>query len=542
MRRGWSERELPVGVETGPADARHQVFGPAVVTIGGRVALLEDQDRTSAIERRDPSGEAGGTGTDDQHVYLGHGVHAGDSCGVNMSRRVATFLSEVSRSPTLINVFAGAGGLALGFEQAGFVVAGAIEPDPVHAATFKRNFSSANIVCGPVETASLGDIASVSGVDVLAGSLPSSAFSNGGRRDPEDDRRKFLDHFAEVVIAIRPRAYVLEAVPGLLSRANADQFHSALAHLTAAGYASPQIWNLNAADFGLPQNRARVWVIGVTDDVTQPTTPVATVLPVHRRPAGLPVLSRNGVPVGPTVRDAIGDLPDPRDHVDLRTSDRMRLPNIGPEPSSWARELAADGQIGHSALRRVDAGLLTASQSTDHTFSSLARFEQTPPGTVEPVSRFYRLHPEGLSRTLRAGTGRNRGSFTGPRPLHPTQPRVITVREGARLQGFPDWFGFNATKWHGFHQVGASAPPPVARAVAQQLIAALDLLPKTPRDEELPDESLLFLDLTRAARRLGATVLPEPRRRGTRRKPRSRDRPRATAQLALPMDNGLRFS
>lgn len=393
-----------------------------------------------------------------------------------------------------------------------------------------------------MEVASLGDMAETPEVNVVAGSLPSSAFSNGGRRDPDDDRRQFLDRFVEIVAAIGPTAYVLEAVPGLLSRANAQQFHSAVAQLYAAGYASPQVWNLNAATFGLPQNRARVWAVGVRDGVTQPTTPVATVVPVHRRPAGLPVLPRNGVPVGPTVWDAIGDLPDPCDHVDLRTSDRMQMPAIRPEPSTWARQLGSDGKVGYSAVRRVDPRLLTASQSTDHTFSSLTRFAQTPPGSVEPVSRFYRLHPEGLSRTLRAGTGRDRGSFTGPRPLHPTQPRVITVREGARLQGFPDWFGFNATKWHGFHQVGASAPPPVARAVAQQLIAALDLLPETPRDEELPDESLLFLDLTHAARRLGATVLPEPRRRGTRHKPRSRPRPRVTAQLALPIENGLRFS
>jgi DNA (cytosine-5)-methyltransferase 1 len=459
-----------------------------------------------------------------------------------MSRRVARFVCEVSRSPTLINVFAGAGGLALGFEQAGFTVAGAIEPDPVHAATFKRNFSRANIVCGPVQATSLGDIAAVPDVDVVAGSLPSSAFSNGGRRDPEDDRRRFLDDFTELVTAIGPTAYALEAVPGVLSRANADRFRSALARMTAAGYASPQVWNLNAADFDVPQNRARVWVIGVKDGVTQPTTPTATVLPVHRRPSGLPVVPRPGVRVGPTVWDAIGDLPNPSDHIELRTSDRMRRADIALKPSGWASRLATSEKIGCSAVRCVDPLMLTASQATDHTFSSLARFEQTPPGDVEPVSRFYRLHPEGLSRTLRAGTGRDRGSFTGPRPLHPTQPRVITVREGARLQGFPDWFGFNATKWHGFHQVGASAPPPVASAVAERLLAALELSPHTHRHDEHPDDRLLFLDLTRAARCLGATVLPEPRRRGTRRRPRPQARPRGSAQLSLPVDNGVRFS
>ena len=107
------------------------------------------------------------------------------------------------------------------------------------------------------------------------------------------------------------------------------------------------------------------------------------------------------------------------------------------------------------------------------------------------------------------------------------------MREGARLQGFPDWFGFNATKWHGFHQVGASAPPPVARVVAEALVEALRFEPSTAHSSFEPDDTLLFLDLTSAARRMGATAMPQPRRRGAGTRPRPRrtypDRP----QLAL---------
>lgn len=458
--------------------------------------------------------------------------------GGRTSRRVARLPVEVSRPPKLLNVFAGAGGLALGFEQAGFVIDAAIEQDPVHAATFKRNFMRARLACGPVDIDSLRRVAEGATFDVVAGSLPSSAFSVGGLRDPHDDRRELLDRFADIVATACPTAYVLEAVPGLLSCASAQRLRSFIARLNLAGYGTPQLWNLNAAAFGLPQQRTRVWVVGVRDGVPAPATPVARVVPVHRRPAGLPVLPRNGLPVGPTVWDAIGDLPDPCDFIDLRTSDRMLLSDARPAPSTWAKDLAADRRSGYAAPRKVDPRLLTASQATEHTITSLARFAQTPPGTVEPVSRFYRLHPDGLSRTLRAGTGRDRGSFTGPRPLHPTQPRVITVREGARLQGFPDWFGFNATKWHGFHQVGASAPPPVARAVAQQLLEVLDLRPEAPKHAERPDDSLLFLDLTRAALRLGATVLPAPRRRGARQRPRPKPRPQASAQLVLRVDAG----
>jgi DNA (cytosine-5)-methyltransferase 1 len=447
----------------------------------------------------------------------------------------------VKRSPRLLNVFAGAGGLALGFEQSGFSVEAALESDPVHAATFKRNFGSADVVCAPIESAALESLRS-SNFDVVAGSLPSSAFSVGGRRDPSDDRRQLLDRFVDIVAAVQPAAYALEAVPGILNNANAPSFHAAIRRLADEGFATPQIWNLDAAAFGVPQTRCRVWVVGTKDGIEPPVTPDAKVIAVHRRPTGLPVLPRDGLPVGPTVREAIGDLPDPRDHVELRTGDRMDRRPDWPAPSGWALDLAADRTIGFSARRKVNPNALTASQATVHTMASVWRFAQTEPGTAEPVSRFYRLHPDGLARTLRAGTGRDRGSFTGARPLHPVQDRVITVREGARLQGFPDWFGFNATKWHGFHQVGASAPPPVARAVGQQLIEALRLRPGDPAEELIPDESLLFLDLTRAARHMGATVLPAPRRRGMRSRPARPHRPPAgERQLTLPVrELGLR--
>ena len=441
----------------------------------------------------------------------------------------------MSHPPRLLNVFAGAGGLALGFEQAGFVVDAALEPDPVHGATFKRNFPHATVTCAPVETDVL---ATPLTFDVVAGGLPSSAFSVGGRRDPQDDRRLLLDRFIDVVAAVEPLIYVLEAVPGILSHANAKSFLAVLERLHSRGYTTPQIWNLDAAGFGVPQTRNRVWVIGTRGDVEPPTTPMPTVIPVHRRPAGLAVLPRDGLPVGPTVWDAIGDLPEPSEHVELRTSDRMRKLDGWPDPSTWATPLTADEPIGYSTRRLVEPRLLTASQATAHSMGSVWRFTQTPPGSAESVSRFYRLHPEGLSRTLRAGTGRDRGSFTGPRPLHPRQPRVITVREGARLQGFPDWFGFNATKWHGFHQVGASAPPPVARAVAEQLLRALRMKPGEPLQKGVvPDESLLFVGLTSAARRMGATVLPEPRRPGLGRRPRPRARRVDTPQLSLAVDD-----
>src|SRR5690606_34972430 len=110
------------------------------------------------------------------------------------------------------------------------------------------------------------------------------------------------------------------------------------------------------------------------------------------------------------------------------------------------------------------------------------RFSETAEGEIEPISRLFKLPSTGVSNTLRAGTDGARGAFTSPRPIHFKFDRCITVREMARLHGFPDWFRFNATKWHGARQIGNAVPPPLARAVARQVIAALGFEPSRPSE------------------------------------------------------------
>ncbi len=105
---------------------------------------------------------------------------------------------------------------------------------------------------------------------------------------------------------------------------------------------------------------------------------------------------------------------------------------------------------------------------------------------------------------MRAGTPSNRGAFTAPRPIHPEQPRCITVREAARLHSYPDWFRFHSTKWHGFRQIGNSVPPLLARAVAAQLIEVLDVKLSTPSKEIiLKNSDVLQIKMVEAAERYG---------------------------------------
>jgi DNA (cytosine-5)-methyltransferase 1 len=148
--------------------------------------------------------------------------------------------------------------------------------------------------------------------------------------------------------------------------------------------------------------------------------------------------------------------------------------------------------------------LLTSSTRTLHSEISRKRFADTPPGEVEPISRFFKLDGNGLSNTLRAGTDASRGAFTSPRPIHYALPRCVTVREMARLHGFPDWFRFQATKWHGARQIGNSVPPPLARAVASELMKVLGIQPTRPADKiALGDPALIDMDMSAASEYFG---------------------------------------
>ena len=150
--------------------------------------------------------------------------------------------------------------------------------------------------------------------------------------------------------------------------------------------------------------------------------------------------------------------------------------------------------------REFDPDALTASLRTVHTELSKSRFMATAHGKTEPISRFRKLPPDGLCNTIRAGTDSARGAFTSPRPIHPCLPRVITVREAARLHSYPDWFRFHSTKWHGFRQIGNSVPPLLGRAVAAEIAKTLGVKPRKPQQVlPLGAPDLLTFDMGDAA-------------------------------------------
>jgi DNA (cytosine-5)-methyltransferase 1 len=424
-------------------------------------------------------------------------------------------MAENGKRPIAIDLFAGAGCLSLGFEQAGFDVRAAVELDPIHCAAHEYNFIDAAPICGDVSTLSGSEIRIRAGlgrtpVDVVVGGAPCQGFSLIGKRALDDPRNRLVYHFARIVRELGARYFVFENVKGLTIGQHRQFLHEVIAEFEENGYSILLPYQvLNAAHFGVPQERLRLFLIGAKKGLPLPRYPNRITSPAGSEDDLL-------LSPGPTVWDAIGDLPEVEDYPSLLSSDSVKgRYRKGSLYALRLRGLAPDRE-NYSYRRAFNASLLTASLRAQHTKESQARFRRTRHGDTEPISRFLKLDPKGVCNTLRAGTATDRGAFTSPRPIHPYTPRCITVREAARLHSYPDWFRFHVTKWHGFRQIGNSVPPLLARAVGAEIVRALGVKAAKPRKVmRLGDEALLSLTMAEAAERYGvsATVIPKRIRR-----------------------------
>lgn len=415
-------------------------------------------------------------------------------------------LTPVKTRPIAVDLFAGAGGMTLGFEQAGFDVLAAVEIDPIHCAVHQYNFPLWSILCQDVSTISGQFIRYNSGIqnqeiDVVFGGPPCQGFSLIGKRLLEDPRNLLVFHFVRIVAELQPQFFVFENVKGMAS-GNHQMFIQELIHkLEYYGYKVQQPYQvLNAAYYGVPQNRERLFLLGCRADLALPRYPEATSQPPHSK---VPKCYAH-LPQTPTVREALQDLPEVENYPELTQQDWADVRFS--KASIYGKILRGmmKNKQDYSYPREYNSQRLTSSLRTEHTLESIKRFAETPPGKTEPISRFHKLHPDGLCNTLRAGTPTNRGAHTSPRPIHPFTPRCITVREAARLHSYPDWFRFHVTKWHGFRQIGNSVPPLLAQAVAAEIIKLLKIKPKKPQYKiKLGDEELLQFDMSKAAKYYG---------------------------------------
>lgn len=365
-----------------------------------------------------------------------------------------------SVSPAVFDLFCGAGGLSLGAHFAGFNTVAAVDADPDLTSTYLANFPATRLVNLDIAAASLHHIREVvSGFDVcgVIGGPPCQGFSEIGRRLIDDPRNALVGRFMEVVAAVSPAFFFMENVPPLGREPNRQVLDQALALLPSRFSVLPPLV-LDSANYGAATRRLRLVVIGFNRDRMQSRDYTSLVEPT--------------VPPA-TVRDAIDDLPEP---VSSEFDEPVRY-RPDAKISEYARALrgAPPCGLGSAESRgRSASGTVRGVVGTRHSITVVRRFRTVAPGATDNVSRYPRLVWDQPAPVLRAGTGRDRGSYQAARPIHPDQPRVITVREAARIQGFPDWFEFPSTKWHSHRMIGNSVSPVFAAVLLARLRTLFD--------------------------------------------------------------------
>ena len=362
----------------------------------------------------------------------------------------------------VVDFFAGAGGLSLGAARAGFHVAGAIELDKKAIDTHIRNFPNTKhfeIDLSKIKASELKKIllTDIHNIDGIIGGPPCQGFSYMGHRNENDVRNNLFMRFFEFIEEIRPIFFVAENVLGILDDKYKSLRNAALNNITGYTVLSPLI--IRADEYGAPTTRTRVFFIG------------------YRKEEGIN-LSENDfhsakVPENEKIRvkDALLGLPikicsEGNGYGKLAQKELEKLKR--PETLSFykhIRELIPQGIGNPKSIALYRKKIVTGCFPTKHGEEIFNRYKNLKYGQQDNISKSVKLNPDGFCPTLRAGTGPEKGSYQAVRPIHFAEPRVITPREAARLQGFPDWFEFQPTIWHSFRQIGNSVSPIVAEKI-----------------------------------------------------------------------------
>ncbi len=357
---------------------------------------------------------------------------------------------------TFVDLFCGAGGLSLGFQQGGLRCVAALDHDEAAISTYRLNFQDHVQQIEIVENTKLVD------ADVIAGGPPCQGFSSAGMRRPGDRRNSLVGVFAQLIVRHRPMAFVFENVEGFLTTDNGERVFDLLDPLIEAGYCI-HLRKINAANYGVPQNRKRIVAIGGYR--WEPTFPAPTHMAYGTPGASS---SHRHLPMCPTLTDALRGLPEPTSEPpgvpqghyirSMSQIDRDRILRL--EPGQTMRDLPHDLQHAsykRRANRRVKDG--TPTERRGGAPAGIRRLDATQP-----------------SKALTTGA---------PSELvHPTEDRFLTPRECARIQTFPDDFSFSGGFDGCILQIANAVPPRLAEIIAQTLVSDMRKLQDARADRQ----------------------------------------------------------
>lgn len=407
-------------------------------------------------------------------------------------------MERLDKKLIVFDLFAGAGGFGLGFEQAGFEVPLSLEMDSWACDTLRQNHHEMTIIQTDIRNfANPQVIKAVSKIrpDIIIGGPPCQGFSIAGpaQKDIKDPRNSLFKDFAGWIKVLEPKSFVMENVKGLLSRKNSDGEN--IVEIMKRTFADlgyfVEVWTLNSAEYGVPQMRERIFIVGHLKGFEIGKPPVThTFSKINSNNSNFAILDEQDLRPALTLWDAISDLPE------LFAGKGEEEQTYNSDPETVYQELLrnpSERLYNHVAMqhskRLVERfkHIKWGESSSDVPSEHSARKRN---GNGDLSGKIYdqnnrRLHPQKPSHTIAASFYAN---F-----VHPYQHRNLTAREGARIQSFPDSYKFMGKKTVVSHkllqreerfeekflcqynQIGNAVPPLLAKAVANHLKEKLDL-------------------------------------------------------------------
>ena len=368
-------------------------------------------------------------------------------------------ISKDSHGLNVLDLYCGAGGLSSGFRQSGFKIVGGIEKIPIYAKTHDLNFPEALTFCADINNLDLNELKRRlnKNIDIIIGGPPCQTFSSLGRgkirslqRNIKDDVRNFeYMNFIKYVDFFKPKAFVMENVPGFKTQYEGKIFDEFLSNFKNSSYS---IYHslISASNNGIPQNRKRLFVVGIRDGTG------------FQFPSGSQDLKI-------TVDEAISDLPSISD--DWRIS-KMKYSKFN-QLSNYQILLRNSSEYVYNNICRISNIHAKRAFKFLKPSQRLSEIDQEVFKTLEIsklfkskiiYNRIRRLPVDEPSWTVVAHIG-----IDGYEYVHPYFERTLSVREAARLQSFPDNFIFLGNMREQYLQVGNAVPPLLAKKIAQSL-------------------------------------------------------------------------
>jgi DNA (cytosine-5)-methyltransferase 1 len=337
----------------------------------------------------------------------------------------------LASEPTVIDLFCGAGGLSCGFRQAGFAVLAGLDNWEEALVTYRYNFPDTKTLNVDIEKVTPREIA-VDTVDVIIGGPPCQGFSISGKRLMNDPRNKLYKAFVSLVAHYKPKLFVMENVPGVIRLFNGKVKEQIVADFSAVGY-HVETKLLSAENYGVPQQRKRVFFVGINSEKIKNTKKFEFPIATHG--------AENNLIPFVTVKDAISDLDFIPDDKEWDECINYKLPAVN----------------DYQKLMRKKSKYIYNHVAVIHKSRTKEIIAMVPDGGN------YKNLPKELWETRKVHIAWTRMNSTRPcftidaghnHHFHYKENRVPTVRESARIQSFPDTFVFLGNKTRQFRQVG----------------------------------------------------------------------------------------